>query len=258
MREGAQIQLVTGMQPPAEYNASMAELFLVKPDDEVGTGSSQRIRVLVANGQSLVGSALHALLESQEDIAVVASACDGETVASLARRMRPDVLLMDTTLHGIDGMEILRRIAADAQESEVNVLVLAGHEADEFVFGALRAGVSGFLLKDSGATELFHAVRAVAAGEPVLAPGVARRLIAEVASRPQPVAPDEELVEQLTTREREVVALVALGLSNEEIAHRLVVSPATARTHVSRAMVKLHARDRAQLVVFAHEAGLAR
>lgn len=235
--------------------ARSPRLFLVDPDG-VGAGTSSVIRVVIANGQPLVGAGLLALLEGEEDIAVVGSASDGERAVAAARRTRPDVLLVDTTLGGIDGMEVTRRIVADPELSEVNVLILSACDADEYVFEALREGVSGYLLKDSGPTDLLGAVRAVAAGEAVLSPSLARRLIAELASHPESSAPDKELVDALTAREREVVALVALGLNNDEIAKRLVVSPATARTHVSRAMVKVHARDRAQLVVFAYQAGL--
>jgi DNA-binding NarL/FixJ family response regulator len=235
--------------------ARSPQLFLVDPGD-VGADTSSVIRVVIANGQPLVGAGLLALLEGEEDIAVVGSASDGERAVAAARRTLPDVLLVDTTLGGIDGMEVTRRIVADPELSGVNVLILSACEADEHVFEALREGVSGYLLKDSGPTDLLGAVRAVAAGEAVLSPSLARRLIAELASRPESSAPDKELVDELTAREREVVALVALGLNNDEIAERLVVSPATARTHVSRAMVKVHARDRAQLVVFAYQAGL--
>jgi DNA-binding NarL/FixJ family response regulator len=213
------------------------------------------IRVLLADDQALVRAGFRSLLEDEEDLEIVGEAGDGVTAVELARSKRPDVVLMDIRMPVMDGLEATRRIAADKLLDGVRVLVLTTFELDEYVFEALASGASGFLLKNTDPVELLRAVRVVAAGEALLAPSVTRRLIAEFAARPRPGGAPVELA-ALTDREREVMALAAAGLSNEEIAERLVVSPATARTHVSRAMVKLGARDRAQLVVFAYESGL--
>jgi DNA-binding NarL/FixJ family response regulator len=213
------------------------------------------IRVLLADDQALVRAGFRSLLEDEDDLEVVGEAGDGAQALELARSTRPDVVLMDIRMPVMDGLEATRRIAADELLAGVRVLVLTTFELDEYVFEALAAGASGFLLKNTDPVELLRAVRVVAEGEALLSPSVTRRLIAEFASRPRPGGVPVELP-GLTDREREVMALAALGLSNEEIAERLVVSPATARTHVSRAMVKLGARDRAQLVVFAYQSGL--
>lgn len=215
------------------------------------------IRVLVADDQVLVRAGFRALLDSQEDIDVVGEAADGEEAARLARTLRPDVVLMDIRMPGMDGLEATRVIAADRDLETVRIVILTTFDLDEYVFEALRVGASGFLVKNTEPAELIHAVRAVAAGDALLSPGVTKRLVAQFARQAKKPLTTPEL-DALTDREREVMALVGEGLSNEEIAQRLVVSPATAKTHVSRTMVKLGARDRAQLVVFAYESGLVR
>lgn len=211
------------------------------------------IRVIISDGEALVRAGLRALLEGEGDIAVVGEAASGDDAVALARRLGPDVVLMDVSLPGLDAVETTRQLL---DNPGVPVMLLTTSETDERIFDALRAGASGLVLKDTDPGELARAVAVLAGGGALLSPRLTRRLIADFASRPEPGRPDEALVQGLTTREREVVALVALGLSNDEIAEQLVVSPATARTHVSRAMIKLHARDRAQLVVFAYESGL--
>jgi DNA-binding NarL/FixJ family response regulator len=216
-------------------------------------GASSAVRVLIADAHALVRAGLRALLEGDGRISVVSEAATGEEAVTLARRVRPDVVLMDAGLPGLDAVEATGRMFA---ESGVAVMLLTASEHDERIFAALRAGATGLMLKDTEPTELVRAVELLARGEALLAPSLTRRLIDELASRPDPRLPSSELLEELTAREREVVALVALGLTNAEIAERLVISPATAKTHVSRAMVKLHARDRAQLVVLAYETGL--
>jgi DNA-binding NarL/FixJ family response regulator len=216
------------------------------------------IRVLLADDQGLVRAGFRALLEDAGDVEVVGEAGDGAAAVDLARSTRPDVVLMDIRMPVLDGLEATRRIVADELLAGIRVLVLTTFELDEYVFEALAAGASGFLLKNTDPVELLRAIRVVAEGEALLAPSVTRRLIAEfTAARRQAAGrPAGVDLAALTDREREVMALAGAGLSNEEIAERLVVSPATARTHVSRAMVKLGARDRAQLVVFAYESGL--
>jgi DNA-binding NarL/FixJ family response regulator len=217
------------------------------------------IRVVVADDQVLVRTGFVALLDAEDDIQVVGQAGTGTEAVALAVARRPDVVLMDIRMPEMDGLSATRRIAEDADLGGVKVLVLTTFELDEYVYEALRAGASGFLVKHTEPAELIRAVRVVADGEALLSPGVTRRLISAFAERPTTpaVEPDARMTELLTAREREVVALVAEGLSNEEIAERWVVSNATVRTHVSRAMSKLNARDRAQLVVFAYRNGLA-
>ncbi len=213
-------------------------------------------RVVLVDDQALVRGGLRALLEAEPDLEVVGEAADGEAAVEAVKTRKPDVVLMDIRMPGVDGLEATRRIAADPALQHVKVLVLTTFEIDEYVFEALRAGASGFLLKDEEPTELLRAVRVVAGGESLLSPSVTRRVVETFATGPQPNAPARARLEELTDREREIVALVGTGLSNQEIAEHLVISPATARTHVSRAMLKLNARDRAQLVVFAYETGL--
>ncbi len=217
------------------------------------------ITVLLADDQVLVRAGFRALLNAEPDIAVVAEAGDGLQAARLAAEHRPDVVLMDIRMPGVDGLEATRRIAADPALGGTRVLILTTFELDEYVFEALRVGASGFLVKDTEPADLLRGVRAVATGDALLSPGATRRVIERFAgSGAPPQAPPARDLEPLTEREREVLALVGEGLSNEEIAARLVISPATAKTHVSRTMLKLRARDRAQLVVFAYEAGLIR
>jgi DNA-binding NarL/FixJ family response regulator len=215
------------------------------------------IRVLLADDQALVRAGFRALLDAQDGIQVIGEAADGAEALRLARARRPDVILMDIRMPGTDGLEATRAIAADPLLAAVRIVILTTFDLDEYVFEALRVGASGFLVKNTEPADLIRGVRAVAAGDALLSPGVTRRLVAEFATRAREPRPAPELG-QLTDREREVMGLVAAGLSNEEIADRLVVSPATAKTHVSRAMGKLGARDRAQLVVFAYESGLVR
>ncbi|HEY8472036.1 MAG TPA: response regulator transcription factor [Natronosporangium sp.] len=215
------------------------------------------IKVLLADDQALVRAGFRALLDAEPDIEVVGEAGDGAQAVRLAAQTKPDVILMDIRMPGMDGLAATRQIAADPAQAGVRIVILTTFELDEYVFEALRSGAAGFLVKDTEPVELVRGVRAVAAGDALLSPSVTRRVIEQFAVRAASPAPPRELA-TLTDREREVTALVGAGLSNEEIAQRLVVSPATAKTHVSRAMVKLGARDRAQLVVFAYEAGLVR
>ncbi|MEU5832745.1 response regulator transcription factor [Streptomyces diacarni] len=215
------------------------------------------IRVLLADDQVLVRAGFRALLDAQPDIEVVGEAADGQEAVALVRETSVDLVLMDIRMPVLDGLAATRRLTGDPRLAAVKVVMLTTFELDEYVFEALRSGASGFLVKDTEPEELVRAVRAVVDGDALLSPGVTRRLIEEFAARSKQPAAAEELA-RLTEREREVMALVGLGLSNEEIARRLVVSPLTAKTHVSRTMVKLGARDRAQLVVLAYESGLVR
>jgi len=226
------------------------------------------IRVLLADDQALLRAGFRMLLEASADICVVGEAANGGTAVAMAAELRPDVVLMDLRMPEVDGLTATKRISADSRLSKVRVVVLTTFDDDEHVFGALRAGASGFLVKDVEPEELLQAVRVVARGDALLAPSVTRSLIAAFTARnpgpgngpaapPRAGAVPPPGLASLTDREREVVALVAAGLSNDEIAARLVVSPLTAKTHVSRAMVKLAARDRAQLVVLAYTHGLA-
>jgi DNA-binding NarL/FixJ family response regulator len=214
------------------------------------------IRVLIAYGDKLARVGLDALLDLEPGIAVAGSAGDGDGAVALARELKPDVLVIDAALPGIDGVDVTRRIVADPETAEVRVLMLSTSDDDEEVFSALRAGASGFLLRDADPAELVDGVRTVATGEAALSAGAVRLVIAELASQPDPQLPGPEELDELTAREREVMALVATGLSNDQIAEHLTISWATAKTHVSRALTKLQARDRAQLVTLAYETRL--
>lgn len=211
-------------------------------------------RVLIADDQALVRAGFRVLIESAPDLEVVGEAGDGLEAIGLARSQRADVVLMDVRMPVLDGLAATRELAGD--ENGPRIIILTTFDIDEYVFEALRAGASGFLLKDTEPAELLQAVRIVAAGEALLAPSVTRRLIEEFATRPDPNRTPPSALEVLTAREREVLELVARGLSNGEIATELFISPSTAKTHVSRVMMKLGARDRAQLVVTAYETGL--
>ena len=214
------------------------------------------IRVLLADDQALVRAGFRVLLDSAAEIEVVGEASSGEQALTLAKDSRPDVILMDIRMPNMDGLEATRRIVADREMRGVRVLILTTFEVDEYVFEALRSGASGFAVKDIEPAELLQAVRVVARGDALLSPTVTRRLIAEFAGRPEQRRVAATDLDVLTEREREVMALVAAGRTNDEIAAELFISPATAKTHVSRAMSKLGARDRAQLVVLAYETGL--
>jgi DNA-binding NarL/FixJ family response regulator len=214
------------------------------------------VRVAIADDQWLVRDGFRVQLGLASDMTFAGEASTGEQAVALARREHPDVMLMDVRMPVLDGIEATRRITADPQTSGVRVLVLTTFDVDEYVFAALRAGASGFLLKDATPEDLLTAIRVVAAGEALLAPAATRHLVDAFVSGPSLGRPDARLVGELTGREREVLRLVAQGLSNAEIAGRLVVSPATAKTHVSRILAKLGLRDRAQLVIAAYESGL--
>ena len=215
------------------------------------------IRVAIADDQMLVRAGFAALLAAEDDMEVAGEAADGAEAVRLACRQKPDVMLMDIRMPGMDGIEATRRIAANPDLAGVHVVILTTFQLDEYIFEALRAGASGFLVKDTDAAELLRAVRVAAGGEALLSPTVTRRLISEFTARTREVR-HVTGADELTPREREVVALIATGLSNEEIAGRLYVSQSTVKTHANRAMMKVGARDRAQLVVFAYQAGLAR
>jgi DNA-binding NarL/FixJ family response regulator len=213
------------------------------------------IRVVLVDDQPLIRTGIRALLDAEDDIEVVAEAANGRAGVACAVEHRPDVVLMDVQMPEMDGIEATRRIVGDDRLAAVHVVVLTNYGLDEHVFNALRAGASGFLLKDTEPADLLQALRVAVRGDALLSPAVTRTLISEFVARPADVLPSADL-DLLTNREREVVALVAHGLSNDEIAAHMVLSPMTAKTHVSRAMTKLRARDRAQLVVFAYQSGL--
>jgi DNA-binding NarL/FixJ family response regulator len=215
------------------------------------------IRVVLADDQALLRAGIRALLDAEDDLEVVGEAGNGPDAVALVRRLSPDVVLMDIRMPGGDGLDATRAIVEDAALGDTRVIMLTTFDLDEYVFEAIRLGASGFLVKDTEPAELLRGIRAVAAGDALLSPRVTRRLIGEFASRSRPTTtPAAARLAELTEREREVVALVGEGLTNDEIGRRLFVSPATAKTHVSRAMVKLAVRDRAQLVVLAYESGL--
>ncbi|KQV04567.1 MULTISPECIES: response regulator transcription factor [unclassified Kitasatospora] len=213
------------------------------------------IRVLLVDDQPLIRSGFRAFLDLEDDIEVVAEAADGQQALERAREHLPDIAIIDIQMPVMDGIEATRRIAADPALAQVHVVILTNYGLDEHVFNALRAGAAGFLVKDILPEDFLHAVRVAARGDALLAPSITRRLIDRYVSRPLPTDAGPGLAE-LTGREREAVVLVAQGLSNDEIAGRMVISPMTAKTHINRAMTKLHARDRAQLVVLAYESGL--
>ena len=215
------------------------------------------VNVLIADDQTLVRAGFRSILDGEDDISVIAEARDGLEAVETALRERPDVVLMDIRMPGIDGLEATRRIVADPRSEGVRIVILTTFDLDEYVYSALRAGASGFLVKDTEPMELIHCVRVAARGDSLLSPGVTRRLIAEFVDRIKEPPPATRL-NSLTEREREVLAGIAEGLSNDELARRLVVSTATAKTHVSRVLAKLGARDRAQLVVIAYESGVVR
>jgi DNA-binding NarL/FixJ family response regulator len=230
-----------------ELDRAAPTLVLLEPDP---------IRVLIADAQPVVRTGFTAMLESERDIGVAAVAGDADEAVALASELRPEVALVALDLPGAGGLEVARRIHDNPESANVNVMILAAHDSDEDLFAALLAGALGFVLKGTEPAELVQAVRVLAGGQALLSPSATRRLIAEFRSRPQPQVPRPEQLDELTAREREVMALVAAGLRNDEIAERFVISPATVKTHVSRALRKLGARDRSQLVAIAYQCGL--
>ena len=219
---------------------------------------SPLVKVAIVDDQPLIRTGLRTMLEHAPDLEIVGEAENGELAVEVARSRRPHVVLMDIRMPVLDGIQATRRITADPDLGDVRVVMLTTFDLDDYVYAAIRAGASGFMLKDARPEDILSAVRVVAAGDALLAPSVTRRLIEELASRPQADSPAPTALGALTERERKVLALVGRGLSNAEIAERLYVSPATAKTHVSHIMTKVYARDRAQLVVMAYEGGLVR
>jgi DNA-binding NarL/FixJ family response regulator len=216
------------------------------------------IRVLVVDDQPVVRAGFHTILEGQPDIDVVGEAEDGQEAVTLARSLRPDVVLMDVRMPRMDGIEATRQIMSDGDTAHrpTHVLILTTFDLDDYVYAALQAGASGFLLKDASRDDLVHAVRVVAAGEALLAPAVTRRLIAEFITRPNRNHPDDSRLETLTSREREVLLHLARGRSNAEIAAELILGEATIKSHVAHVLMKLDLRDRVQAVILAYELGL--
>jgi DNA-binding NarL/FixJ family response regulator len=251
------VRAIAAGQPAPRWSARGGDLIVLdrRARDQAAEDKFPAVRVLLAAGEQLVRAGLRGLLEGRTDIAVAGEAASGREAVRLASELRPDVVLMSVRLPGVDGLEATRRITADPELSQVEVLILSEEERDEDLFGALRAGASGFLMMDTEPAELVRAVRVLAGGGVQLSPSVTRRLVDEFVSQPEPHRLTPELFEELTVREREVVTLVALGLTNDEIAERLVVSPLTAKTHISRSMAKLHAHDRAKLVALAYQTG---
>jgi DNA-binding NarL/FixJ family response regulator len=253
MSEGPEMTSIRGMaRPPRQRVRTLASVDALGADSACGNDT---IRVLIAYGDNFARTGLRALVNAEGDMAAVGGVADGDAALALAAQLRPDVLLVDIALPG-GGVELTRRLAVEPESSNVRVLILSASEDDDEVFASIRAGASGFLRNDVEPDELVAAVRTIAGGEAALSSSVVRRVMAELASRPDPLLPAPDQLKELTRREREVMALVARGLSNDEIAHRLVVAPATAKTHVSRALAKLRVRDRAQLVTLAFETGL--
>jgi DNA-binding NarL/FixJ family response regulator len=241
------LRRATGPPVAVELDRGGPPLVLVEPEP---------IRVLIAGAQPVVRAGFTAMLEGERDIGVAGVAAGAEEAIALASELRPTVALVDLELPGLGGLEAARRIHDNPDSADVNVLILAAHDSDEDLFAALRAGARGFVLKSTEPAQLVQAVRVVAGGEALLSPSATSRLIAEFCSQPQPQLPSTEQLDELTAREREVMALVAAGLRNDEIAERFVISPATVKTHVSRALRKLDARDRSQLVAIAYQLGL--
>jgi DNA-binding NarL/FixJ family response regulator len=243
------------LQEPAHTDLTAAPLLTLVPQDArvQGPSPSREISVVIADGQALLRAAFRALLETELEISVAGEATSGDEAVALARRTHPDVVLIDAGLPGLDAVETTRQIA---DLPRTRAVILASSVDDESVFACLRAGASGFLVKDSEPAELVEAVRVVARGEAALSPSVTRRLILRLTSQTDVCDTAPDGLEELTNREREVMALAAQGFSNAELADRLAMRPATAKTHVNRAMTKLRARNRAQLVAFAYECGL--
>ncbi len=225
------------------------------PLTDISTGSdvTEPIRVLIADDERLVRAGFRALIDAEPGMIVVGEAADGAAAVDLARQTRPDVILMDIRMPGVDGLDATRQIAEDPDLSQVHVLILTTFDHDGYVIEALGAGASGFVIKNTDPGQLLHGIRVVAGGEALLSPGLTRRLVARLVDRGPSRNANPAVLAELTDREREVAGLVAYGMSNEEIAVALSISPATAKTHVSRAMLKLGARDRAQLVALAYQ-----